>query len=142
MRQHVVFVIHCTRFITHPLKSSSMQLLNILERSAPKSPDITTMSATNRIKVMNNYTKRKKAHDSKRKRTIEDIVIQATMFRCPCEKLCLLNVGSTISESVDLMKEYMTPWILMSRSEHREKFFPILEGCVEGVSEGGHLEKK
>ena len=40
------------------------------------------------------------------------------------------------------MTDYMVPWMNMEKKEHKEKFFGILEGCVRGVSPGGHLEKR
>ena len=87
----VVFAMHCARLVTHPLESSSTELINTLEKSAPKLPDMTNMSSRNRLKVFKNFGKRKKAYDSKRKKTMDECVMKATMFRCPCEKPCLLN---------------------------------------------------
>ena len=74
---------------------------------------------------------------------IEDICRDAMHKKCGCsKKYCLSAVGDTNSESMSMMVEYMTPWMAMPQKEHREKFFPILEGCVRGVTEGGHLSKR
>ena len=73
---------------------------------------------------------------------IENICRNAMHEKCGCGKFCLSAVGDTNSKSLSMMVEYMTPWMAMPQKEHREKFFPILEGCVRGVTEGGHLSKR
>ena len=74
---------------------------------------------------------------------IEDVCRAAMMSECGCKRnFCLSSVGDTITESLKLLVNYMTPWMVMSKKEHREKFFPILEGCALTVSEGRHLDKK
>jgi hypothetical protein len=74
---------------------------------------------------------------------IEGVCRKAMMSECGCKKnFCLSLVGNTITESLKLLVDYMTPWMAMTKKEHREKFFPILEGCVLGVTEGGHLDKR
>ena len=74
---------------------------------------------------------------------IESICSAAMRDGCGCKDgFCLGNVGNTISESLRMLVDYMTPWIVMPGKEHREKFFNILEGCALGVSEGGHLNKR
>lgn len=80
-------------------------------------------------------------NEKKRKSTIEDIAREAVMFRCSCNKYCLSAVGSTIPESIDMMADYITPWMNMDNKEHKGKFFSILEGCSNGVTPGGHLNK-
>lgn len=59
------------------------------------------------------------------------------MLRC-----CLGVIGSTIKESLELLVDYIEPWMNMNKNEHRQKFFGILEGCAQGVSPGGHLNAK
>ena len=73
---------------------------------------------------------------------IEDVSREAMMEKCGCKKFCLSTVGDTIAESLSMLVDYMTPWMAMKQSEHREKFFPILEGCALGVTTGGHLDKR
>ena len=74
---------------------------------------------------------------------IEKVSRDAMTDKCGCKRgFCLGNVGNTISESLSMLVDYMTPWMAMPRKEHREKFFAILEGCALGVSEGGHLNKR
>ena len=74
---------------------------------------------------------------------IEKVSSDAIRFECGCKGgFCLGKVGDTISESLRMLVDYMTPWIAMSGKEHREKFFNILEGCALGVSKGGHLNKR
>ena len=126
----------------HLSRSWSAELYRNLEIPPPKVPDMSAIPPKSRARAMQTFTKRKKAYNSTRKKAIDDIVTEATLTKCPCKKLCLLNVGSNVQESLSMMKEYMTPWMLMGRTEHREKFFPLLEGCVAGVSDGGHLDKK
>jgi hypothetical protein len=88
--------------------------------------------------------KEKKAKKRKRREeaNIEEIAREAVLFNCDCGKMCLASVGATITESSDMMASYITPWVNMSKKEHRNKFFSILEGCVTGQTEGGHLEKR
>ena len=74
---------------------------------------------------------------------IEKVCRSAMTYECGCKGgFCLGNVGDTISESLRMLVDYMTPWIVMPGKEHREKFFNILEGCALGVSKGGHLNKR
>jgi hypothetical protein len=73
--------------------------------------------------------------------TIADIAREATTFNCDCGKLCLASVGSNAHESMDMLTQYMLPWINMDQKEHKEKFFPLLEGCSKGVTPGGHFKK-
>jgi hypothetical protein len=73
---------------------------------------------------------------------IEDICREAMYFKCGCGKYCLATVAEKTSDSLRMLVDYMTPWIAMGRTEHREKFFPILEGCARGVTNGGHLDKR
>jgi hypothetical protein len=73
---------------------------------------------------------------------IENICRDAIHKPCGCGRYCLNNVGDTNSKSLSMMVEYMTPWMAMPQKEHRDKFFPILEGCARGVTEGGHLSKR
>ena len=74
---------------------------------------------------------------------IESISSDAIRFKCGCKGgFCLGNVGDTISESLRMLVDYMTPWIAMPKEEHREKFFNILEGCALGMSKGGNLNKR
>jgi hypothetical protein len=82
----------------------------------------------------------KKALD--RKKRIEDIAREAALFDCDCNQTCLARVGDSVTDSIDMLAAYMTPWFNMSNKEHKSKFFPILEGCAHGVSPGGHLNKK
>ena len=74
---------------------------------------------------------------------LEKVSSAAMRYDCGCKGgFCLGNVGNTISESLRMLVDYMTPWMAMSGKEHREKFFNILEGCALGVSKGGHLNKR
>ena len=74
---------------------------------------------------------------------MEKVSRAAMMYECGCKRnFCLGNVGDTISESLRMLLDYMTPWMVMPGKEHREKFFNILEGCAVGVSKGGHLSKR
>jgi hypothetical protein len=73
---------------------------------------------------------------------IEDVCRKAMHKECGCGKYCLSAVGDTNSKSLSMLMEYMTPWMAMTQKEHRANFFPVLEGCVRGVTEGGHLDKR
>ena len=78
----------------------------------------------------------------KRNKCIMEIAREAVLFNCPCKRMCLASVGTSIQDSVEVLAEYMTPWMNMPKNEHREKFLGILEGCAGAVSNGGHLETK
>ena len=41
-----------------------------------------------------------------------------------------------------MLMEYMTHWFNMTRDEHREQFLSVVEGCVHGVTAGGHIKAK
>jgi hypothetical protein len=63
-------------------------------------------------------------------------------FDCQCQNNCLARVDPNCNWEVSrkLLQEYSTPWLNMKRSEHREKFFSLIEGCAKGVKEGGHID--
>jgi hypothetical protein len=104
--------------------------------SAPKYKDKKKYSRSQKQKI-----RLATANDYK-KQDVEKICRAAMHFECGCGNFCLATVGDTVTESLSMLVEYMTPWMIMSRKEHREKFFPILEGCARGVTEGGHLDKR
>jgi hypothetical protein len=88
--------------------------------------------------------RKRKSHqeEKKQKIRIEDVAREATLFDCNCKRACLAGVGDNVTESIDMLTEYMIPWFNMPSSEHRAKFFSILEGCASGVTAGGHLNKR
>jgi hypothetical protein len=73
---------------------------------------------------------------------LKNIFKKTCLYECGCRQFCLAMVGKNINESLEMITEYMTPWILMDKKEHRDKLLPILEGCARGVTEGGHLDKR
>jgi hypothetical protein len=77
-----------------------------------------------------------------RQKRIEDIAREAALFDCDCKKTCLASVGDSVTESIDMLADYMTPWFNMTSREHKGKFYGILEGCAHGVTAGGHLNKR
>ena len=112
--------------------------------SAPQYIDKSTSSSDqgkeSRSQKLN--TKSKNAKDLKYSEK-EKVCRAAMMSECGCKKnFCLSSVGETITDSLKMLVDYMTPWMAMDKKEHRDKFFLILEGCILGVSEGGHLDKR
>lgn len=93
------------------------------------------MKATKvKVKVISKYPLKQ--------RTIEDVVREARMFDCSCKNYCLLRLDNNLDEGYKMLMEYMTHWFNMKKDEHKANFLGVLEGCVRGVTEGGHLEKK
>jgi hypothetical protein len=119
-------------------ESFSTGLYTGLETPLPAPPKSSEGSQNKRKKQQRNYNKAV----TKRAKNISEIAREAILFDCKCKVPCLANVGDTITESGDMMAEYMTTWMNMERKEHREKFFGILEGCARGVTSGGHLDKR
>jgi hypothetical protein len=74
-------------------------------------------------------------------RNIKDVVSAARRINC-CKKSCLFRLDNNVDEGDRMLTDYMTHWVNMDRKEHNEKFLAVLEGCVKGVTEGGHIEKK
>jgi len=105
-------------------------------KSAPKFKNEEKQSRAEKLK-----TKKEDAKDLTYKE-IEDACRKAIHKECSCGQYCLSGVGDTNSKSLSMMVEYMTPWMAMTKKEHREKFFCVLEGCVRGVKEGGHRDKR
>jgi hypothetical protein len=73
--------------------------------------------------------------------TIGEIVDAARHYKC-CSKRCLSYIYPDIKEGDRILTEYMTHWFNMSPAEHRQQFLAVLEGCVHGVTVGGHVQKK
>ena len=73
--------------------------------------------------------------------TIEVVVDAARHHKC-CSKRCLSYIHPDVREGDRMLTEYMTHWFNMSPAEHRQQFLPIVEGCVHGVTVGGHVQKK
>lgn len=124
--------------LCHRGASFSNGLFNELESPLPILPNLSQGSAGKRKKLHKEHAKKV----AKRAKCISAIAREAIMFDCSCKEPCLASVGSTITDSIDMMTEYMTPWMNMEKNEHRQKFFAILEGCAHGVTAGGHLEKR
>ena len=78
---------------------------------------------------------------SKVESTIGGIVDAARHHKC-CSKRCLNYIHPDVREGDRMLTEYMTHWFNMSPAEHRQQFFAVLEGCVHGVTVGGHVQKK
>ena len=111
-----------------------------MENPLPRDPGLTLSGGSSR--KLKKLTRRFKKAVTKRKNTIEDIARETVLYNCNCKEPCLATVGSNFSESTVLMTEYITPWMNMTKKEHQQKFFSILEGCVRGVTVGGHLDKR
>ena len=78
---------------------------------------------------------------SKVEPTIGGVVDAARHHKC-CSKRCLNYIHPDVREGDRMLTEYMTHWFNMSPAEHRQQFLAVLEGCVHGVTVGGHVQKK
>jgi hypothetical protein len=134
-----VYVCLCYFSVVVVGPSFSTGLFDGLDAPLPVHPDPSSKgSEKKRKKLMKSYHKKVKKRDN----DISNIAREASLYDCSCKKMCLASVGGSVSESVNMLKQYMTPWMNMDKKEHRQKFFAILEGCAHGVTEGGHLDKR
>ena len=76
------------------------------------------------------------------KADIGQLVREARRLQCKCGNSCLLYIHPIVAEGDRMLMEYMTHWFNMTRDEHREQFLSVVEGCVHGVTAGGHIKAK
>jgi len=118
--------------------SYSTGLYSGLDAPLPVRPDLSQGSARKKRKLKKKFEK----DVATREKCITSIARETSLYNCSCKKMCLANVGGNVNDSLNMLKQYMTPWMNMDKKEHRQKFFAILEGCAHGVTEGGHLDKR